>query len=80
MSDLGQGHPEREPDEPEREGPPLVGAGGEDISGGIIVSGTGGRRLDDDGEPGHSDLDEVVEGGRRQGWGRGTSGTSDEAS
>lgn len=48
------------------EEPPLVGSGGEDVSAGIIVSGAGGRRLDDDREPGHSDLDEVIANSRSQ--------------
>ncbi len=68
MDDVDDRTASDQPEEPAE--PPLVGAGGEDISAGIIVSGAGGRRLDADREPGHGDLDEVVEGGRRQGWGR----------
>jgi len=52
------------PDGPED--PSMVGSGGEDISAGIIVSGAGGRRLDDDQEPGHSDLDQIIENSRTQ--------------
>ena len=46
--------------------PGLTGSGGDDISAGIIASGAGGRVLDDDQVPGHSDLDEVVENSRSQ--------------
>ena len=70
MSDVGDRDAAEEadgPDGPERpEGPSMVGSGGDDISAGIIVSGTGGRRLDDDREPGHSDLDDIIERSRSQ--------------
>ncbi len=67
MSDVGG--PERpEPagggEEPEE--PPMVGSGGEDISAGIIVSSAGGRRLDAGRDPGHSDLDEIIDNSRTQ--------------
>ena len=50
----------------DQEEPALTGSGGDDISAGIIASGAGGRVLDDDQAPGHSDLDEVVENSRSQ--------------
>ncbi len=50
----------------DREEPALTGAGGEDISAGIIASGAGGRTLDDDQAPGHSDLDEIIANSRSQ--------------
>ena len=50
----------------DQEEPALTGSGGDDISAGIITSGAGGRQLDDDQEPGHSDLDEVVANSRSQ--------------
>ncbi len=78
MSDVGDRDAPDEPEEPQEQS--LVGSGGEDISAGIIVSGAGGRRLDDDREPGHGDLDEVVERGRRQGWGRITGSQPDQPS
>ena len=46
--------------------PALTGSGGEDISGGIMPGGAGGRALDDDQDPGHSDLDEVIGNSRSQ--------------
>lgn len=78
MSDVGDHDAREEPEEAQN--PPLVASGGEDISAGIIVSGAGGRRLDDDQEPGHGDLDEIVERGRTQGWGRVTGTQPDEPS
>lgn len=50
----------------DQEEPALTGSGGDDISAGIITSGSGGRQLDDDQEPGHGDLDEVVGNSRSQ--------------
>ena len=50
----------------DREEPALTGSGGDDVSAGIITSSTGGRSLDDDQEPGHGDLDEVIANGRSQ--------------
>ena len=50
----------------DRDEPALTGSGGDDISAGIITSGAGGRSLDDDQEPGHGDLDEVIANSRSQ--------------
>ncbi len=50
----------------DQEEPALTGAGGDDISAGIITSGAGGQQLDEDQEPGHGDLDAVVENSRSQ--------------
>ncbi len=46
--------------------PALSGSGGDDISAGIMPDGAGGRALDDDQDPGHGDIDEVVENSRSQ--------------
>ena len=46
--------------------PALTGSGGDDVSAGIMPSGAEGRTLDEDQDPGHSDLDEVVENSRSQ--------------
>ena len=50
----------------EEEQPGLTGSGGDDISAGIITSGAGGRALDEDQEPGHGDLDEIIRNSRSQ--------------
>ena len=46
--------------------PALTGSGGDDVSAGIMPSGAGGRALDDEQEPGRSDLDAIVENSRSQ--------------
>ena len=50
----------------DQEEPALTGSGGDDVSAGIITSGAGGRSLDEDQEPGHGDLDEIIRNSRSQ--------------
>lgn len=61
---------------------PLAGAAGDDVSGGISVSGVGGEEVGADAPatdaPAPGGLDEVIEQARRTAWGRNERG-SDQA-
>ncbi len=64
---------ERRPDEEQDEA--LVGSAGEDVSGGISVSGVGGEKVGESGDE-EAPIDDIVERASRTAWGR--SGRSDD--